>query len=132
MRLRVTAANGVYSMSAPNIQSIPLANLLVDLINPRHNQQPSQREAISTIAFDQGMKLVNLGEDIIARGLSLNDFPMVTPADEEGMYVVLEGNRRVAAMKLITSPSLLTSIGLPKNITARFKELHGIACCIAI
>lgn len=117
-------------MTAPNIQQIPLANLLVDLINPRHNQQPSQREAISTIAFDQGMKLVNLGEDIIARGLSLNDFPMVTPADEDGMYIVLEGNRRVAAMKLITSPSLLTSLGLPKNISARFKELHGSVSAI--
>lgn len=114
-------------MAVPNIQPIPLANLLVDLINPRHNQQPNQREAISTIAFDQGLKLVNLGQDIINRGLSLNDFPMVTPADEEGMYIVLEGNRRVAAMKLMASPPLLKSIGLPKNITMRFRDLHESA-----
>ena len=119
--------HGVFSMFVPNIQPIPLANLLVDLINPRHNQQLSQREAISTIAFDQGIKLVNLGQDIIDKGLSLNDLPMVTPANEEGMYIILEGNRRIAAMKLMVSPSLLNSIGLPKNITTRFRELNESA-----
>ncbi len=115
-------------MAAPNIQQIPLANLLVDLINPRHNQQPNQREAISNIAFDQGMKLVNLGQDIVDQeSLSPNDLPLVTPADTDGMYTVLEGNRRIAAIKLITSPSLLASIGLSKALNSRFKDLNNFA-----
>lgn len=108
----------------PIIQSIPLADLLVDLANPRHTKQSSQREAIATIAFDQGVKLTNLAEDIAERGLNPGDLPLVTPADEVGLYIVLEGNRRLAALKLMVFPTLLSSIGLPKNLYARFKRLH--------
>ncbi len=111
-------------MPNPNIQSIPLVSLLVDLANPRHSEQLNQREAISTIAFDQGVKLANLAEDIAERGLNPGDLPLVTPASEDGFYIVLEGNRRLAALKLMTSPALLSSIGLPKNLNARFRNLH--------
>lgn len=112
------------AMATPNIQTVPLANLLVDLINPRHTEQPSQREAIATIAFDQGPKLANLAEDIAERGLNPGELFLVTPADHEGMYYVLEGNRRIASLKLMTSPGLLASLGLPKNVNTRFKDLH--------
>jgi hypothetical protein len=117
-------------MASQNIQAIPLANLLVDLVNPRHNQQPNQREAIGTIAFDQGPKLANLAKDIVDNGLNPGELPMVTPADEADMYIVLEGNRRIAALKLMTSPSLLISIGLSKGLTARFRELNKSAALL--
>ena len=111
-------------MTSPSIKTIALANLLVDLANPRHTEQTSQREAIATIALDQGIKLVNLAEDIAERGLNPGDLPLVTPTDEDGSYVVLEGNRRLAALKLVASPELLASIGLPKNLSSKFRDLH--------
>jgi hypothetical protein len=111
-------------MKAPATETIPLENLMVDLVNPRHVPQPSQREALATIAHDQGVKLANLAEDIAEKGLNPGELPLVTPAEEGGLFFVLEGNRRIAALKLMSSPHLLSSIGLPRNLTDRFKVLH--------
>lgn len=107
-----------------NIQSIPLTMLLIDLANPRHDEQPSQRDAIATIALDQGVKLANLAEDIAKNGLNPGDLPLVTPADENGQHIVLEGNRRLTALKLMTSPALISSIGLPQKLNDRFVGLY--------
>ncbi len=107
------------------IKSIPIENLLVDLQNPRYDPRTNQREAISTIANDQGLKLVNLAEDIVERGLNPSDLPMVTPSRDRDTFIVVEGNRRITALKLLSSPSLSASIGLPINIVGRFKELHN-------
>jgi hypothetical protein len=111
-------------MAEQTIKSISLANLIIDLFNPRHISQPSQREALATIALDQGIKLVNLAEDIVDKGLNPSELPLVAAADQDGMYVVLEGNRRIAALKLMASPQLLASFGLPKKLTERYKALH--------
>lgn len=111
-------------MTLQTIKSIPLENLIVDLFNPRHVTQPSQREALATIALDQGIKLTNLADDIAEKGLNPSELPLVTPSEEKGMYIVVEGNRRIAALKLTTSLHLMTSIGLPKNLSDRFKTIH--------
>ncbi len=57
----------------PVIRSIPVADLLLNLENPRHEAQPSQRDAITTLAKDQDRKLVNLAEDIVSKGLNPAD-----------------------------------------------------------
>src|SRR5947209_223845 len=105
-------------------RSIPLNNLLIDLQNPRYDPRTSQREALTSIAHDQGVKLVNLAEDIVDRGLNPSDLLMVTPADQPDLFVVLEGNRRVAALKLLSSPSLMTSLGLTQTLLKRYKNLQ--------
>mgnify|MGYP000944436713 CR=1 FL=1 len=70
---------------------------------------------------EQENKLVNLAEDIINNGLNPSDIPIVTPsADDEKAYVVLEGNRRVTAIKLIIQPDLVPSEF--SFIKRRFKE----------
>lgn len=43
------------------------------------------------------------------------------------MYMVMEGNRRIAALKLSTALDLLDSLGLPKNLVNRFKRLHQMS-----
>ncbi len=111
-------------MAAPTKRSIPLNNLLIDLQNPRYDLRINQREALTTIAHDQGMKLVNLAEDIVDRGLNPSDLPMVTPADQPDLFVVLEGNRRVAALKLLCSLSLINSLGLSQTLLKRYKNLQ--------
>jgi hypothetical protein len=106
------------------IRSIPIANLLIDLQNPRYDPRTNQREAIATIANDQGAILANLAEDIVEKGLNPSELPIVTPSDDARYFVVLEGNRRIAALKLLLSPSLASSIGLPDSIVKRYKAVH--------
>ncbi len=111
-------------MTEQTIKPIALENLIVDIFNPRYLPQPSQRDALATIAHGQGQKLANLADDIVEKGLNPSELPLVAPADQKDMYVVLEGNRRIAALKLIASPQLLASIGLPKRLNERFRALH--------
>jgi hypothetical protein len=111
-----------------NIKRIALEDLLVDLDNPRYDPRTSQREALATIAAVQDMKLVNLAEHIAQKGLNPSELPIVTSAEEGGTtYIVLEGNRRVAALKLVSSPELCNSIGLSPSLTKRYRELHDEA-----
>jgi len=114
-------------MAAPRLELIPLENLLIDLENPRYDPRTSQREALATIAHDQGTKLANLAEDIVEKGLNPSELPMVTATDDEGIFVVLEGNRRIAALKIISSPSLLSSLGLSPSLARRFRSIHDSA-----
>jgi hypothetical protein len=109
------------SIQSGTIQPIPLQNLLIDLRNPRYDPRSSQRDALTKIAHDQAEKLINLAQDILDKGLNRSDIPMVTP--EGDIFIVLEGNRRVAALKLMSSPALIESLGLPQKLTKKFKEL---------
>jgi hypothetical protein len=106
------------------IVTISLENLLIDLINPRYPEQANQRESIATIAKYQGVKLINLAEDIAEKGLNPSELPLVAETDKAGIYVVLEGNRRIAALKLATTSQLLDSIELLPNVKKRFKKLN--------
>lgn len=110
-------------MSAASLLPIKIANLLIDLRNPRYEIRSSQHDALATISRDQGLKLYNLAEDIVDKGLNPSDIPIVTPADEPGSYTVLEGNRRIAALKLLSSPSLVASLDLPSSILKKYNSL---------
>jgi len=110
------------SVQLGNIKQIPLSNLIIDLTNPRYDPRKSQREALYTIAHEQKEKLINLAQDIFDKGLNLSDLPMVTPVDDD-TFIVLEGNRRIAALKIISSQSLLESLGLPQKLTKKLKDL---------
>lgn len=105
------------------IELIPLENLIIDLQNPRYDPRKSQREALYTIAHDQDFKIVNLVQDILDKGLNLSDLPMVTPIEND-IFAVLEGNRRIAALKLISNLSLLESLNLTHKMTKKLKEIH--------
>jgi hypothetical protein len=60
---------------------------------------------------------------IVDKGVNPADLPMVAVSDEPGFYIVLEGNRRVAALKLLTSPSLLSSMPLSPSLIKKYKSL---------
>ena len=93
--------------------TLKLSNLYLDLKNPRYEEQRSQNEALNTIASDQKEKLLFLLRDIIKNGLNPSDIPIVMPdKDRVNGYIVLEGNRRIAALKLFMKPAILTSTGM--------------------
>ena len=104
--------------------TLKLSNLYLDLQNPRYEEQRSQNEALNTIAGEQKEKLLVLLRDIIANGLNPSDIPIVMPDKERvNGYVVLEGNRRIAALKLFKKPSILTSASL-KQKYSKLNEKH--------
>ncbi len=97
----------------PHRLIIGLSNLYLDLHNPRYEEQRSQNEALNTIAGEQKDKLLVLLRDIIAHGLNPSDIPIVMPdEDRVNGYIVLEGNRRIAALKLLKKPAILTTTKL--------------------
>ena len=109
---------------AKNVK-LKLANLFLDLGNPRYEEQANQAEALNTIAIAQGDKLLALLRDIIENGLNPSEMLIVAPMEEErgrgkNSYVVLEGNRRVAAMKLLRNPNILRD----DKLKARYAKLH--------
>ncbi|HEX3918462.1 MAG TPA: hypothetical protein VHW60_14090 [Caulobacteraceae bacterium] len=84
-----------------------LSELRLDQVNYRTGPRDSQRDAIRAIIDDQKGKLVALARDLLDVGPSPGEPIWVTrDTTTTGMYVVLEGNRRVAALKLMETPSL--------------------------
>ncbi len=98
-------------------QTIKVGQLLLDVENPRHGVVSSQRDAISEIISQQGQKLVAIAEHIGVNGLNPADNLLVMPKGKN--FVVLEGNRRLAAIRLLANPDLAD--GHPE--AAAFKKL---------
>lgn len=106
------------------IKSIPLANLLLDVVNPRfETEQDNQRAAIRQMAEDQGEKLLSLAEDIVEHGLDPSALAITMPSETgANRHVVLEGNRRIVALKILQHPDLVEGVWTGKRF-ARLKEL---------
>ena len=106
--------------------SLKLSNLYLDLKNPRYEEQRSQNEALNTIAGEQKGKLLVLLRDILENGLNPSDIPIVMPDPTKGSgYVVLEGNRRIAALKLYKKPSILTNDAMQQKYRRLHDEIKG-------
>ena len=110
------------------IQRIKITNLSLDLKNYRFNPQNSQREAIKEMLKGKGgEKLYRLAKDIVNEGLNPSDMLMIAPIEDETsgrvMYKVLEGNRRVTALKLLGIPELIEWPEF-QSLKNKFIKLH--------
>jgi len=102
-------------------KEIRVTDILLDTGNYRTGKQDDQREAIKALIEEQKNKLVNLSKDIIENGLSpLETIMVYAVPDEKNRYIVVEGNRRVAAIKLATQPDLAADTTWHNA----FKRLH--------
>jgi hypothetical protein len=107
---------------------LDLERLLVDLHNPRYNPLKTQRESLRAIAVHKKNRVVNLAEDIVEKGFNPSEVLMVEPAENDPEhFIALEGNRRVAALKLLASDSLTESLNLPETIKRKFAVLRSDA-----
>jgi hypothetical protein len=95
-------------------KTIPFGQLMLDTQNPRHKKVASQRDAISALIESQRQKLVVLASDIVEFGLSPIDRLLVVKADRS--YTVLEGNRRLAVVKMLGNPSLAEGTPIESQI----------------
>ncbi len=92
-----------------NIQTIALDLVKLDLENVRFgsDRAATQKEALQLLMEDpdDAKKLFKLAEDISKHGFDPTELQLITPG-ENGDYIVLEGNRRLAATKLLIKPDL--------------------------
>lgn len=100
-------------------KSLKIDSLELDLENPRITVATSQRDAMQKILNEQKVRLVNLAESISARGLNPMDRFLVIRSENLSRFTVLEGNRRVVAMKLLKKPSLINDLEMPESFRKR-------------
>ena len=93
----------------PDTVLVPPANLLFDEENPRLPEPiTGQRDMLRTVAKDQDQKLLALARDIVTHGVNPAELPIVMASPTEpGRFVVLEGNRRLAALRGLENPDAL-------------------------
>ena len=109
-------------MAEYNIQGIKVEKLLLDVSNPRHDILGSQHETLREIILDQKDKLVKLAKDILDFGINPSELTIVVPSEiESGKFIVLEGNRRLAALILLSDPAM-AALGYDLGQTNKLKS----------
>ncbi len=86
-------------------QTVGITTLLLDPLNPRIpdlGHEPSQREIASELVHHEGV--YDLARDIAAQGFFPTEILVCIVENEQ--LTVVEGNRRLAALKLLLSPDL--------------------------
>lgn len=108
------------------IVSIPISDLLLDGTNPRQvDEQSGQQEAALSLASQQGPLLVKLAEDIVRNGTDPTTLiGVVAVGDTNKRYRVIEGNRRLLAIKALETPSLISAALSPRD-ARKFARLSG-------
>lgn len=93
-----------------NIKSIALSDLRLDIDNVRFGTESSadQSSAIAKFMEDpkNGPKIIKLAEDIADFGMDPSELQLVYKDNDINSYVVLEGNRRLTALLLLSNPEL--------------------------
>ena len=90
---------------AGTIQAIAISELVNFYENPRHAIASSEEDTLKKLFEAVGNQyMLNLAEDVQQNGLLGNQQIVVVYSTEAKKYVVYEGNRRVAAIKLLLNP----------------------------
>lgn len=91
----------------PYEEDIPVSRLRLDLKNPRlPDIQTSQIDTLRLIAQLQGEKILALAKHITTYGLNPAEKFIVIP-DDQNQYIVLDGNRRLTALRLLETPNIV-------------------------
>lgn len=86
---------------------VDIDRLVPDPENPRIPGQESALETILALIEEDGEGLLNLARDIVdMKGYNPAELLSVSPLDDE-LFVVKEGNRRIAARRLLRNPEQL-------------------------
>ena len=119
------AARRPLAVAADRIPLDPF-DLLLDLANPRLAQAegtPSERDVVYYLASN--CDLAELVQSIASNGY-LDFEPLIVVQEKPGKLTVIEGNRRVAAIKVLTTPEKYKELGfqvpeLPEEHRASLK-----------
>ena len=96
----------------PNFEDIKIDRLEFDKQNPRlptSVQHSTENEIIRYLARNTGLEdlMTSIGENGFFPGEAI----VVVKAAQAGNYVVLEGNRRLAALRLLQTPNIIANTG---------------------
>lgn len=111
-------------------ETMPLraVDLLIDEENPRISQpNAGQRAALQTLAKKAGeRKLLNLASDIVeSGGVDPSNLFIVKPHEEDPhRHIVLEGNRRLGAIRALENPETLSG-AVSGPVLQGFRKLSG-------
>ena len=99
---------------------LALNSLIVNRANDRHGELENETAAIAWLFNNRETHMRNLAKDIVSNH-GIFEAPLVSP--EGNKFVVFDGNRRVACLKLISNPRKAPSIELQdyfKNLQANW------------
>ncbi|MFZ6734153.1 hypothetical protein ACO0LG_19645 [Undibacterium sp. Ji42W] len=113
------------------IVTVPISKLDFDLQNPRYAEQSSQREALERILLDNPAKTIKLAEHIAANGQNPIDLIAAIETTNK-RFIVLEGNRRTAVLKVLNKPLLLDSIPTAIGVLAFVRRMKQLANQVAL
>ncbi len=93
-------------------REIPLEQLHFSWNNPRCLFVESEEDALCELLLDQGgdkrtNKIVSLAKSIVECGWSPSELLIAKPSEKDNTYTVVEGNRRLAALKCLDNPNIL-------------------------
>lgn len=109
--------------NSPTPIKVDVEKLHFDLKNPRFSKLSDQRDALHSYCLDRhARKTVLLAEHISDAGLNPAELLIVIADERRGHYVVLEGNRRLAAMKFLAVPARISETPLSKAYQARLRR----------
>lgn len=100
---------------------------MLDNDNPRITHAAGQQEALQKVVKDQKAKLVRLAESIVEHGLSpIKKLMVLQISDRPKRYIALEGNRRVAALRILSNPAVMSGLDMPDNLQRSLEKLASI------
>lgn len=103
-------------------QDLPIDRLQVNPANDRHGELRDERTAIDELFRLHDPRMRGLAQDICSKR-RIFDPPLVMLHDDQ--YVVFDGNRRVACLKLISNPQLAPNEGLRIFFTELNQQWEG-------
>jgi len=93
---------------------LKIDDLVLDHDNPRITHAEGQQEALSKIVKDQKTKLVKLAKSIVEHGMSPENNLLVVRLNQKPVrFYALEGNRRVAVLKILANPAVMSGLEMP-------------------
>jgi len=132
-------------------KALSLEKLKVNPQNPRYrNSRISESDAILALFKEIKSRpetalrhMLNLINDIVEHGTNPADLPIVVPdPNESDTYQVMEGNRRIASLKLLYFPNLAAEVfqketrvlkrleGFRKDFLERFRDQYKKVLCV--
>lgn len=120
----------------PRLRSVrteaEVGDLLLDLDNPRTGTVESQAEALEAIIKLNGQHFRNMMLSIKENDLDPGDsFYVIADDENQDSYIVVDGNRRLAALKVLNNPVLLDGTSLGDSAKKRLRDAAGAFAPIA-
>lgn len=100
---------------------VELDKLVINPENYRFDPVETQDEAIDLMLEEKGNEIFNMAKHIVEYGLDEAKNLRVT-AMKKDLYKILEGNRRITALKCLHNPSLIKNESLKNKFLELIKE----------